>query len=137
LFDCIECGCCSYVCPSHIPLVQYYRFAKSEIIAQDRAKEAANLARERNEFRLARIEREKQERAQKHAQKTAGTKTEADGDDAKKAAIQAAMARAQAQKESVVPQNIDNLPASVKAEIADIEARRESVAENNEAKQES
>jgi electron transport complex protein RnfC len=137
LFDCIECGCCSYVCPSHIPLVQYYRFAKSEIIAQDKAKEAANLARERNEFRLARIEREKQERAQKHAQKTAGAKAGVDGDDAKKAAIEAAMARAKEQKASIVPQNTDNLPAGIQAEIADIDARREPAAENNEAKQES
>jgi Na+-translocating ferredoxin:NAD+ oxidoreductase RnfC subunit len=23
LADCIACGCCAYVCPSHIPLVQY------------------------------------------------------------------------------------------------------------------
>ena len=59
LFDCIECGACSYVCPSNIPLVQYYRYAKSEIIAADKAKEAANIARERNDARLARIEREK------------------------------------------------------------------------------
>ena len=28
LIDCFECGCCSYVCPSHIPLVQYFRVAK-------------------------------------------------------------------------------------------------------------
>lgn len=28
LFDCFECGSCSYVCPSHIPLVQYFRVAK-------------------------------------------------------------------------------------------------------------
>ena len=97
LFDCIECGCCSYVCPSHIPLVQYYRFAKSEIIAADKAKESANLARERNEFRLQRIEREKQERAAKHAQKSVGAKTEAD--EAKKAAIAAALARAEVQKQ--------------------------------------
>jgi Na+-translocating ferredoxin:NAD+ oxidoreductase subunit C len=69
LFDCIECGACSYVCPSNIPLVQYYRYAKSEIIAVDKAKEAADLARERNDFRLARIEREKLERAQKHAER--------------------------------------------------------------------
>ena len=69
LFDCIECGACSYVCPSDIPLVQYYRYAKSEIIATDKAQEAADLARERNDFRLARIEREKQERAQKHAER--------------------------------------------------------------------
>ncbi len=29
LNDCFECGCCSYVCPSSIPLVQYFRIAKS------------------------------------------------------------------------------------------------------------
>ena len=26
--DCFECGCCSYVCPSHRPLVQHFRRAK-------------------------------------------------------------------------------------------------------------
>jgi electron transport complex protein RnfC len=119
LFDCIECGCCSYVCPSDIPLVQYYRYAKSEIIAADKAKEAADLARERNEFRLARIEREKLERAQKHAERALAGKTEpkieetladkfavapnANADAAqntadKQAAIAAAIARAKAQK---------------------------------------
>ena len=82
LFDCIECGACSYVCPSNIPLVQYYRYAKSEIIAIEKAHEAADLARERNDFRLARIEREKLERAQKHAERAAAQKAEA----AKKAA---------------------------------------------------
>jgi electron transport complex protein RnfC len=29
LRSCFECGCCSYVCPSHIPLVQYFRIAKA------------------------------------------------------------------------------------------------------------
>ena len=29
LNNCFECGCCSYVCPSHIPLVQYFRIAKA------------------------------------------------------------------------------------------------------------
>lgn len=28
LDGCFECGCCSYVCPSHIPLVQQFRVAK-------------------------------------------------------------------------------------------------------------
>jgi electron transport complex protein RnfC len=28
LFDCFECGCCTYVCPSHIPLVQHFRVGK-------------------------------------------------------------------------------------------------------------
>lgn len=124
LFDCIECGACSFVCPSHIPLVQYYRYAKSEIIALDKAREAADLARERNEFRLARIEREKQERAAKHAERAAAGKEEAakralkaektpvlevnqnaasspvtsGADDVKKAAIAAAIERAKAAK---------------------------------------
>ncbi|MTI95588.1 MAG: electron transport complex subunit RsxC [Firmicutes bacterium] len=31
LFNCIECGCCSYVCPSRIPIVQYIQNAKHEI----------------------------------------------------------------------------------------------------------
>ena len=29
LNDCFECGCCSYICPSDIPLVHYFRIAKS------------------------------------------------------------------------------------------------------------
>jgi len=133
LFDCIECGCCSYVCPSRIPLVQYYRYAKSEILAADKAKQAANVARERNELRLARIEREKQERAAKHAQKAAGAKAEAGGDDAaKKAAIAAAMERAKAQKAETLPQNTEDLPAAVETEIAQIEARRAEAAEQKQ-----
>lgn len=29
LNDCFECGCCSFVCPASIPLVQYFRVAKA------------------------------------------------------------------------------------------------------------
>jgi electron transport complex protein RnfC len=131
LFDCIECGCCSYVCPSHIPLVQYYRYAKSETIAQERAKRSADLARIRNDERLARIEREKLERAKKHAERTA--KTETTGDDSeKKAAIEAAMARAKEQKEMVVPQNVEAVSVEVQAEIARIDAARTKAAGKTE-----
>jgi len=31
LMDCFECGACSYICPSHIPLVQYFRLAKKMV----------------------------------------------------------------------------------------------------------
>ncbi len=162
LFDCIECGACSYVCPSNIPLVQYYRYAKSEIIAADKAKEAANIARERNDARLARIEREKLERAAKHAERAQGAKSEstkttsennapqanihagsgnaanapAATDDtakaAKQAAIAAAIERAKAAKVAAaitgeVPKNVAATSATVKAEIAEIDARRASV----------
>lgn len=30
LFDCFECGCCTYVCPSKRPIVQFVRLAKSQ-----------------------------------------------------------------------------------------------------------
>jgi electron transport complex protein RnfC len=29
LTQCFECGCCAYVCPSNIPLTQYFRIAKA------------------------------------------------------------------------------------------------------------
>jgi len=140
LFDCIECGACSYVCPSDIPLVQYYRYAKSEIIALDKAKEAANIARERNEFRLARIEREKQERAAKHAARAQGAKaTEATIDNSattdKQAAIAAAIARAKAQKmKDALPKNTSNISDATKAEIAEIDARRAAAGLTEQAK---
>lgn len=34
--DCIECGCCSYICPANRPLVQWIRMAKSDITARRR-----------------------------------------------------------------------------------------------------
>lgn len=34
--DCIECGCCSYVCPARRPLVHSIRIAKAEIMAKRR-----------------------------------------------------------------------------------------------------
>ncbi|HQJ40135.1 MAG TPA: electron transport complex subunit RsxC, partial [Exilispira sp.] len=32
-FDCIECGCCSYVCPAKIDIVGWIRYAKNYIKA--------------------------------------------------------------------------------------------------------
>jgi electron transport complex protein RnfC len=127
------------VCPAHIPLVDYFRFSKSEIWARERDKTAADQARERFEFRNYRQEREKAEKAAKLAAKAAETRaklaesgsaeppaaTDATAaDDPKKALIAAALARAKAQKAEVQPQNTDNLSPQTQAEIADIEARR-------------
>jgi electron transport complex protein RnfC len=86
LFDCIECGCCAFVCPSRIPLVDYYRFAKSEIRAREREKAAADVARERYEFRLFREEREKAEKAARLAAKAAETQARLAQEDAAKIA---------------------------------------------------
>ncbi len=143
LFDCIECGACAYVCPSHIPLVQYYRFAKSEIWQREREQQAAEVARERHEYRLLRIEREKQEKAERLAQKEkaalaakaaapapaavpapALVDANVDPDDTLQMRIDAAVARAKEQAATVHPQNTDNLTQQQQAEIAEIEARR-------------
>ncbi|MBS1219993.1 MAG: Electron transport complex, RnfABCDGE type, subunit [Proteobacteria bacterium] len=140
LFDCIECGCCSYVCPSHIPLVDFYRYAKSEIWAREKEKRAADLARERHEFRLFRLEREKKEKADKLAAKAQAKRAElaaapkAEGAaqseaDAKKALIAAALARAQAKKAEITPKNVDHLPPDTQHEIEEIEARRAKIRE--------
>jgi electron transport complex protein RnfC len=138
LFDCIECGCCAYVCPSHIPLVDYYRYAKSEIWAREREKEAADSARERFEFRNWRAEREKEEKAAKLAARSAAKPAAAPdaagkavpaapaapADDPKKALIEAALARAKAQKEAVEAKNTEALTIAQQAQIDAAEARR-------------
>ncbi|HEY9100382.1 MAG TPA: electron transport complex subunit RsxC [Thiobacillus sp.] len=139
LFDCIECGCCSYVCPSHIPLVDFYRYAKSEIWAREKEKRAADLARERFEFRQFRLEREKHEKAEKLAAKAQAKRAEltaapTDGAvtseaDAKKALIAAALARAQAKKTDAAPKNTDSLSPATQREIEEIEARRAKIRE--------
>jgi electron transport complex protein RnfC len=33
VLDCIECGCCGYICPSRIPLVQLFRLGKAKVLA--------------------------------------------------------------------------------------------------------
>ena len=130
LADCIECGCCSYVCPSHIPLVDYYRFAKSELAARERDKQAAELARERHEFHLQRLEREKQEKAARLGRKAserleAGAVAADDPEAArKKALLEAAIERARQAKEAAAPANTEQLTPGQQAEVDAIEARR-------------
>jgi len=86
------------VCPSNIPLVEYYRFVKSESAVREREKRRADIARKRHEFRLQRLEREKMERAAKHEQKKATLSGSVKGveGDARQAVIQAAIERARA-----------------------------------------
>jgi electron transport complex protein RnfC len=98
LFDCIDCGCCAYVCPSHIPLVSYYRYAKAEIRATERERKMADKAKQRHEFRLARLEREKAERIARHKQKATSSDPSTTAQESKKAEIEAAIQRAKAKK---------------------------------------
>ncbi|MFU8784876.1 electron transport complex subunit RsxC [Aliidiomarina sp.] len=116
IVDCIECGICAYVCPSQIPLVQYYRQAKAEIREQAIEHQKAEIARQRFEARQLRLEREKEERLEKHrraaearkaaqAARAAEAPTSPATPDTKpgagkgtSAAVQAALARAKAKK---------------------------------------
>ncbi len=98
LFDCIECGACAYVCPSEIPLVHYYRQAKSDIRQQQAEKEQAEKARIRFEARKARLEKEKQEREEKHRKAAEARKQSVNKDGGAQAKIAAALARAKAKK---------------------------------------
>lgn len=62
LKDCIGCGSCSYVCPSHIPLVHYFNYAKGELAAKERARLKQEATRQLAEARTARLERLARER---------------------------------------------------------------------------
>lgn len=127
LFDCIECGCCAYVCPSHIPLVQYYRHAKAEIWTQERQKKASDNARNRHESKQRRLARIKQERAERMARKKRALSSDGGGEDAKKAAIQAALDRVKRKQEQAgtVPKNIDNLTTEQQQLIDAADRRRQ------------
>jgi electron transport complex protein RnfC len=127
LFDCIECGCCAQVCPSHIPLVQYYRFAKTEIWDQERERQNSDIARQRHEFRLERLEREKKALEERRAKaKKALNKPKVGDADAKKAEIAAALDRVKAKKalQDASAKNIDDLSVEQQAKIAEIDKRR-------------
>ena len=39
--DCIECGCCLYSCPAHIPLLDNIRVGKGFVLSAIRARAAA------------------------------------------------------------------------------------------------
>jgi electron transport complex protein RnfC len=115
------------VCPSHIPLVQYYRHAKAEIWTQETRKKAADIARRRHEARLARLERARQERSGRLAERKKSLSGPADrAIEAKQAIIQDALERVRKKKEEagLTPKNVDNLTPEQERLIREIDARR-------------
>ncbi|WP_020159805.1 MULTISPECIES: electron transport complex subunit RsxC [Methylobacter] len=64
LKDCISCGSCSYVCPSNIPLVHYFKYATGELVArqqaQHKSEQTKRLIDDRN-ARIARIKKQQEE----------------------------------------------------------------------------
>ena len=62
LADCVECGACDMACPSRLPLLATFRYGKSERRELERRTHDAVLARDRFTVRMARLERQREER---------------------------------------------------------------------------
>ncbi|HGE8463681.1 electron transport complex subunit RsxC [Serratia nevei] len=118
LFDCIECGACAFVCPSNIPLVQYYRQEKAEIKAIDLEAARTAEAKARYEAKLARLEREKLAREERH--KKAAVKLTDDD----QGAVQAALARVRSKNAEAAVTPIDGQQPDNSEMIAAREARK-------------
>ena len=65
VMDCFSCGSCSWVCPSHIPLVHYFNYAKGMLAEQDREQKKIDRTKDLAEAHAIRIE--KAEEAKKAA----------------------------------------------------------------------
>ncbi|HGE8334532.1 TPA: electron transport complex subunit RsxC [Serratia marcescens] len=118
LFDCIECGACAFVCPSNIPLVQYYRQEKAEIKAIDLEAARTAEAKARYEAKLARLEREKLAREERH--KKAAVKLTDDD----QGAVQAALARVRSKNAEAAVTPVDGQQPDNSEIIAAREARK-------------
>ncbi|MBI6152871.1 electron transport complex subunit RsxC [Serratia surfactantfaciens] len=118
LFDCIECGACAFVCPSNIPLVQYYRQEKAEIKAIDLEAARTAEAKARYEAKLARLEREKLAREERH--KKAAVKLTDDD----QGAVQAALARVRSKNAEATVTPVNGQQPDNSEMIAAREARK-------------
>lgn len=91
LAACTECGRCDSACPSGIPLLARFVSAKADAATDAARTERANEARLRYQQRLARLERESEERATRELEMS----RQATSADAVAAAIERAKARRQ------------------------------------------
>ncbi|HHW75884.1 MAG TPA: electron transport complex subunit RsxC [Xanthomonadaceae bacterium] len=71
LNDCMACGSCAYVCPSRVPLLQYFAHARGALAAQRRAEQKARYTRHLLEQRQTRLERQARARVEAAAQRRA------------------------------------------------------------------
>ena len=56
LYDCIECGCCDVVCPSHIPLTETFRVAKRRLVQAMEPNARVRWLDAREQLRRQRVE---------------------------------------------------------------------------------
>lgn len=57
VMDCLSCGSCAFACPSHIPLVQYFNYAKGRINAQARDRQKQDRIKRLVEAKQARLDK--------------------------------------------------------------------------------
>lgn len=69
LFNCIECGCCNYVCLNHLQLTQEFRQAKSIIRQQQYKRLVAEENKKRYLNKIARNEKQEKEKAKRRLKK--------------------------------------------------------------------
>ncbi|QLB21081.1 electron transport complex subunit RsxC [Vespertiliibacter pulmonis] len=94
---CIECGVCAYVCPSYIPLIQYFRQEKAKIAEVEEKARKAEEAKQRFEAREARLNKEKEARTAR-IQQAAEKRREEVANSAGEDPVKAALARLKAKK---------------------------------------
>lgn len=117
LHNCHECGACAYVCPSHIPLVQYFRAAKADIAGERDRHQLATHWRRRFEAHQSRKAAEKLVEDQRRAERAALVQkkkaaadelarvgSSADARPSAQEVIAAALARVQAKKAAAARQ---------------------------------
>ncbi|AUI65242.1 MULTISPECIES: electron transport complex subunit RsxC [Glaesserella] len=112
---CIECGVCAYVCPSYIPLVQYFRQEKAKIQEVDQKAKQAEEAKLRFEAREARLNKEKEARTariQQAAEKRREEVANSQGEDPVKAALERLKAK---KADTVEPAQTVQAKAQIKA----------------------
>jgi Na+-translocating ferredoxin:NAD+ oxidoreductase subunit C len=113
LRDCILCGSCAYVCPSHIPLVQYFEYAKGELADRRSSQQKQEYTKGLIESRKARVEEERLAKEAAKAAKEAAKAAKA----AAKAAKEAEKAAAKAAKASAETAASGETPAASSEEI--------------------
>ncbi|AWW34246.1 electron transport complex subunit RsxC [Mannheimia varigena] len=104
---CIECGVCAYVCPSYIPLIQYFRQEKAKINEIEEKARKAEEAKIRFEAREARLQKERDARTARITQAAEKRREEvanAGGVDPVKAALERLKAKKAAETVTEAPE---------------------------------
>ncbi|MGX2975660.1 electron transport complex subunit RsxC [Ursidibacter arcticus] len=116
---CIECGVCAYVCPSYIPLIQYFRQEKTKIHEIEEKARKAEEAKQRFEAREARLNKEKEARTariQQAAEKRREEVANSVGEDPVKAALERLKAKKAENTENSNKQSTPTIQAKANGE---------------------